>query len=90
MPRGKQLSSKTQGRIEALHSVGPSVRQIAALSATLGIWLISACNGFPMAAAIMKTTWTWECNNDPGRSSTEENGTAEPQSTITTALVSAG
>ena len=30
MPRGKQLSAKTRGKIEALHSVGHSVRQIAA------------------------------------------------------------
>ena len=30
MPRGKQLSPKTRGKIEALHSVGHSVRQIAA------------------------------------------------------------
>ena len=29
MPRGKQLSPKTRGKIEALHSVGHSVRQIA-------------------------------------------------------------
>ena len=31
MPRGKQLSPTTRGKIEALHSVGHSVRQIAAL-----------------------------------------------------------
>ena len=30
MPRGKQSSPKTRGKIEALHSVGHSVRQIAA------------------------------------------------------------
>ena len=30
MPRGKQWSPKTRGKIEALHSVGHSVRQIAA------------------------------------------------------------
>ncbi len=30
MPRGKQLCPKTWGKIEALHSVGDSVRQIAA------------------------------------------------------------
>ena len=30
MPRGKQLSPKTRGQIEALHSVGHSVHQIAA------------------------------------------------------------
>ena len=29
MPRGKQLSPKTRGKIEALHSTGHSVRQIA-------------------------------------------------------------
>ena len=29
MPRGKQLSPKTRGKIEALHLVGHSVRQIA-------------------------------------------------------------
>lgn len=31
MPRGPQLSPKTRGKIEALHSVGHSVRQIAVL-----------------------------------------------------------
>ena len=30
MPRGNQLSPKTRGKIEALHSVGHSVRHIAA------------------------------------------------------------
>ena len=29
MPRGKQLSPKTRGKIEALHSTGHSVREIA-------------------------------------------------------------
>ena len=54
MPRGKQLSPKTRGKIEALHSVGHLCVRSQLLFAAPGIRFISACNGFPMAAAIMK------------------------------------
>ena len=54
MPRGKQLNPKREGKLKPFTQLAILCDRLQRLSAAPGIRFISACNGFPTAAAIMK------------------------------------